>query len=119
MPFLLAQTSDVKETILSQRGDVLYNANLRSVLSIIGLGVVLFGLLLLVAYAVHRHFRKRRSHELVDGPAKPSAKESQPTHHRHRHHRHHHHRHETRRNPTLREAGGLPPLRPEGDSPPI
>ena len=105
-----------QDHILTDRGDSFYYTQLKGILTVAGIGAILFGLLVLGAYVTHRWFRKRRKGELTEAP--PPDKAPSSGHHRHRRRHRSQHRRETHRNPTLREAGGLPPPRPEGQAPP-
>jgi hypothetical protein len=93
--------------------------------------VLILGLAVLVGlsfFAWAFFFRKRRPadpHRQVieagstDDQGEPTKGDRHHHHgHRRRHHRHRHTSH-THRNPTLQETGGLPPLRPEDQPPPV
>jgi len=89
----------------------------------IGLGAVLAGVFLLIFYAVGRSLSERGSGRVRGrSSSKKVAPETSSSSPSEESHRSHHHRRRRRhaaghRNPTLKDAGGLPPLRPEGTPP--
>jgi len=111
---LLAQTRGFQPT----------KVDMQALLTKISVGGVAAGVALLIFYGLSQFLLGKSSKQVR---ARSSSKQSEqdpaslpatPHSHHHRHHRRHRHsRAAGRRNPTLKEAGGLPPLRPE-DTPP-
>jgi len=87
------------------------------ILLILGVGFVLF--LILVVWA--KYFRKKpRRHHSHSGPVNSQAFQEAEDDHAEGHRRRHKRRRRDHRprNPTLAETGGLPPPRPEDELPP-
>ena len=98
--------------------------DVQSFLTKVSLGVIVLGVLLLIFYAAGRMLRGKESlrsglRSSARGLGQGSSPSSSKHTHHHRHHRRRHHsRREGHRNPTLKEAGGLPPLRSDDPLPP-
>jgi hypothetical protein len=87
----------------------------RDILLIVGVGLGLLLLLVLWASYFRRPDRpqtgSQRSHRIME-------ESDDSDHHSHRHRRKKRKREHRSRNPSLAETGGLPPRRPEDESPP-
>ncbi len=90
----------------------------REMMLILGVALALAAALIGWAFFV----RKRRPTDphlraIEAGPVTDKNAPAEPRRHHRRHRRHRHHGSHSHRNPSLQETGGLPPLRPEEESP--
>ena len=91
----------------------------RDILLIAGALLVLAVILVIWARSASRRSKRRRRHHRRSEPGSTLPKETASGSREHRHHRNRRQRRDHRgRNPTLDEAGGLPPMRSESSSTP-
>ena len=116
----LAQAGQLKRDNLEPTSKV-YNWSVRDMILVVCVTVIIASLLFLWAYFGRRSRRKqygRYSRAIYKNEPGAAAAEQQHHAHRHRRKRRHNHPGSFPRNPTLAEAGGLPPLRPDEPPPP-
>jgi hypothetical protein len=96
-----------------------YNWSVRDMILVIGISVIMANLLFLWAYFGRRNRRRQLGmYSRALYKTEKGGSDSGHHRHRHRHKRKHNHPANLPRNPSLAEAGGLPPLRNEEPPPP-
>jgi hypothetical protein len=99
--------------------DMVLNPETKVILTVCG--AVALALFLWAVFIRQRRHPDPHVRTLEEGLAPSTAhsnkQHSHRGHGRRRRHRRSEHRHRDHRNPTLQEAGGLPPLRPENEAP--
>ena len=119
--FLLAQAGVPRRDVLEPPGKA-YNWSVRDMILVVCVTIIMASLLFLWAYFGRRNRRRqygmysRALYKTEKGDAQSGHEHAHS--HRHRRKRKHNHPANLPRNPTLAEAGGLPPLRHEEPPPP-
>ena len=115
---LLAQAVPLVNQAGSAESSKVYNWSLRDMILVVGVTLILANLLFLWAYFSRRN--RRRQYGMYSRALYKNEKGVPGSSHsrRHRKRRRANHPSSLPRNPTLAEAGGLPPLRPEDEQPP-